>query len=195
MFFLGQLQTKNGQIRIFEIGVGCGMPHGAGKSILTWKEFIPDRLRLSMLDFDAKCAKDFSHQIDKLYIGSQSNMTLLNEIVRDGPYDMIIDDGSHSRSNQVHALMGLWPGVKANGGIYVMEDMVFNYDNWAIDAPETSFEFMTKILHFLIFQEKASKNPKMLRTKFPFGIEKLKDIADTLLSFNCFKTACLLVKK
>lgn len=171
------------------------MPHRPEKSIQIWKEFIPKHLRLSMLEFDGKCAESFRSQLDKLYIGSQSNMSLLDEIVKDGPYDMIIDDGSHNISHQVHALVGLWPGVKAGGGVYVMEYMNFNYEELFLDAPETSFEFMTKILHFFVFQEKAAKNPTMKKTNLSFAEEKLKTITDTLLAFHCFKYACVLVKK
>ena len=175
--------------------MGCEMPHGPGKSIQIWKEFIPKHLRLSMLEFDGKCAETFRSQLYKLYIGSQSNMSLLDEIVQDGPYDMIIDDGSHSRSHQIHALVGLWPGVKAGGGVYVIEYMNINYEELYLDAPGTSTEFMTKILHFLVFQQKAPNNPNMKKTNFSFVEEKIKTITDTLLAFQCFKYACVLVKK
>lgn len=180
---------------LFEIGIGCGMQYGAGKSILTWHEYVPD-LRLAMLEYDAKCAEKYRLQIDKLFIGDQTNMSVLEEIVRDGPYDMVIDDGAHFRNQQISSLIGLWPSVKNGGGVYVIEDMHFNYENGKDkDSPETSFEILTKIMHFLVFKENASLNPKMSETKISFGINKLREIANTVLSVNCYKMACVLVKK
>ena len=180
---------------LFEIGIGCGMEYGAGKSILTWREYLPD-VRLSMLEYNAKCAEEYRSQIDKLFIGDQTNMTLLEEVVQNGPYDMIIDDAGHSPNQQISSLIGLWPSVKT-GGVYVIEDMHYNYDKEfnAHDSPETSFEILTKILHFLVFQEKASSNPKMMKTKISFGIKPIREIATTVLSVNCYKMACVLVKK
>ena len=171
------------------------MKYGAGKSILTWREYLPD-VRLSMLEYNEKCAVEYRSQIDKLFIGDQTNMTLLEEVVRDGPYDIVIDDGAHTRNQQIRSLIGLWPSVKTEGGVYVIEDMHYNYDNEKNkDSPETSFEMLTKIMHFLVFQKKASLNPTMLETKISLGIDKIRDIANTVLSVNCYKMACVLVKK
>jgi hypothetical protein len=188
----GPLRKRH--VDLFEIGVGCGMIYGPGKSILTWREFLSD-VRLTMLEHDAKCAEKYRSQIDRLYIGDQTNVTLLEEIVRAGPYDVVIDDAGHSRKQQITSLIMLWPSVKTGGGFYVVEDILYNYDSFRVDAPETSFEILTKIMHFLVFQEYSSLNPAMVKTKISFGINKLREIANTVLSVNCYKMACVLVKK
>ena len=47
--------------------------------------------------------------------------TLLAEIARAGPYDIVIDDGGHVTGQQIVSLEQLFPAVR-DGGFYVIED-------------------------------------------------------------------------
>ena len=44
-----------------------------------------------------------------------------------GPFDVIVDDGGHSRQMQINSLIGLWPYVKSNG-FYIIEDLGTNFN-------------------------------------------------------------------
>ena len=191
--YLGPIR-KQINIRMLEIGLGCNMPNGPGKSVLVWREYIPN-VKLSVLEYDANCAQQFRPQLEQLFVGDQSNLTLLNQIVSiGGQYDVIIDDGGHSRKQQIHSLIGLWPAVKPSGGIYVIEDMHFSYDSFAIDYQETAFNILMKIVHSFVFQDRAFNNFNMSLKSYSFS-DKLQDISNSLFSVNCFRNACVLVKK
>ncbi len=48
--------------------------------------------------------------------------TILSTAVARGPFDIIIDDGSHRPHHQLASLRGFWPHLKV-GGIYCIEDL------------------------------------------------------------------------
>lgn len=49
------------------------------------------------------------------------------EMIEFGPYDIIIDDGSHIGAEQLGSFNGLWDSLKP-GGYYVVEDLFASYD-------------------------------------------------------------------
>ena len=97
-------QYRDKKINLLEIGLGCNMGYGPGKSLIVWRKyFTHPETRVNVLEYDRPCAEKFRPPITNgLYIGDQANFTLL-EIVgsESGPYDIIIDDGGHFRSHMV----------------------------------------------------------------------------------------------
>lgn len=123
-------------IKILEIGLGCRMSYGPGKSLQMWRLLFPNS-KISYLEYNFECAAKFKTDIERatrgtLYPGRQENETLLAEIVADAKsselYDVIVDDGGHDPVAQLKSLQGLWPALKS-GGIYVVEDLQTNYLN------------------------------------------------------------------
>lgn len=76
------------------------MNYGPGKSVLVWREFLP-KARISILEFDAKCAESFRDKVEQLFTGDQSDFAKLAQVGKAGPYDVIIDDGGHTNKQQV----------------------------------------------------------------------------------------------
>lgn len=57
-----------------------------------------------------------------LHLKDQSNIYQMIELAREhGPFDIVIDDGSHLITHILASLKCLWPHVKS-GGFYVIED-------------------------------------------------------------------------
>jgi hypothetical protein len=57
----------------------------------------------------------------------QSNIEELTQLaVKHGPFDLIIEDGSHMWEHQITSLRSLFPFLK-NDGIYIVEDLQTNY--------------------------------------------------------------------
>ena len=108
---LGQFRDK--KINFLEIGLGCG--HGPGKSLSLWKEFMP-KSHQYVMEFDVECAEPFRKQVKQLFTGDQGDLNLMKKIGQEvGHFDVVVDDGGHSRKQQVNSLIGLWPFVSSDG--------------------------------------------------------------------------------
>lgn len=183
--YLGPLKEK--QIYLLEIGLGCGQPYGTGKSLELWKEYFPYG-HISIIEFDKKCANEYAKNAFKMFAGDQTDMDFLLKVRNNGDvYDVIIDDGGHSKKMQIHSLIGLWPILKPEGGVYVIEDVHFHdielYNDLNVKTVEVMFYLINKI----------NKYNATLANKW---VEKqLEAIYPSILSINCFPRACVLIKR
>jgi demethylmacrocin O-methyltransferase len=116
---------RNSPIKLLEIGIGgyakkdCG-----GHSIRAWRDYFSQGLIFG-LDIEDKSLFD-SDRI-KTLVGDQSDKDKLAEINAEyGPFDIIIDDGSHIQSHILTSFDVLFSLLKP-GGIYVIEDLRTSY--------------------------------------------------------------------
>jgi hypothetical protein len=117
-----------------------------------------------------------------MHIGDQSNPIDLNAIGKcSGPFDIIVDDGGHSRKQQLTSIVELGKYVKPNGGIYVLEDMMTAFWGGYNDSIYSPYNFTEDILK--MFYGVNSKNSAVL------------EFHKSLMSMSCFKEACVFVKK
>jgi len=88
----------------------------------------------------------------KTIIGDQSDQVKLNEVAnRFGPFDLIIDDGSHIVTHQKKTFMTLFNSLNDNG-IYICEDCSSSYVNSFEGDPDLSEEkniiqYFSKFVH------------------------------------------------
>ena len=119
------LPLRHQKIKLLEIGLGCGMPWGAGHSVSLWRELLP-RATYFSIEFDRECAENFRGELgERLFIGDQGDAAFLRTVVDAiGPdgLDVIVDDGSHQVAHQRASLEHLFFALK-KGGLYIMEDM------------------------------------------------------------------------
>jgi hypothetical protein len=108
-------------VKVLEIGVGgYGDEDRGGQSLATWRDYFPQG-QITGLDLQKKVL-DFGPRV-VIYEGSQVDAECLARIVAErGPFDLIIDDGSHRNEHVVESFRLLWPTL-APGGIYVAEDV------------------------------------------------------------------------
>ena len=88
--------------------------------------------------------------------------------------------------------MGLWPYVKPNGGVYVLEDLYSTFwNNGYDDSDETAIDMIHKLI--MIYNGVLNpKNPVKVNMTFsPLLVETSRSI----LSINCYFHACLFIKK
>lgn len=76
---------------------------------------------------------------DKLKVirGDQSRKDTMDEICSYGPFDVIIDDGSHVPWHMVYSFVHLFPCLKEDG-LYIIEDVETNY--WDTDSTITVYD-------------------------------------------------------
>lgn len=110
---------RHDYLKILEIGVLNG------ESVKTWKEYFYNSYIIG-IDINPDCKK---YEEDKIIveIGSQIDENFLKYICEKyGPFDMILDDGSHMNEHVIFSFEKLFPYVKPNG-VYVMEDTCCSY--------------------------------------------------------------------
>jgi hypothetical protein len=183
--YLGPLRHR--RIHILEIGLGCDQAYGPGKSIALWRDFLPSA-RIDMLEHDRECALDFTSQVDRMFVGDQANLTFLREIAHTARYDLIVDDGGHTRKQQIRSLLGLWSCVKENGGVYVIEDIFTS-----VTANTAYIDYDVSTVEVVFHLISLFNGPAKFRKAGLDG--QLRRISETLLSVNCFSEACVLVKR
>ncbi|MBC9245213.1 hypothetical protein H4P12_00450 [Paracoccus sp. 11-3] len=108
-------------LRMMEIGVGgYGYPDRGGESLATWRDFLPNAFVVG-IDIQPK-TMDLGPRV-KILQGSQVDAEFLADAVKTyGPFDVILDDGSHLNEHVVETFGLLFPTL-APGGIYIVEDV------------------------------------------------------------------------
>lgn len=126
--------------KVLEIGVD------RGGSLILWQRFFGAGMTMVGIDINPDCAA-FDRPAENIHvrIGSQSDPVFLNSIMAEfGPFDIIIDDGSHVVSHQIASFNALFDRGVKNGGIYMVEDLETSY--WGqrtdhVDLPVTFIDF------------------------------------------------------
>jgi hypothetical protein len=117
-------RLRNEPVRLLEIGVGGFESGSGGESLLMWAAYF-SKGKVYGIDFHDKTA--LSRGRIKVLQCSQTDRARLAEIGETyGPFDFVIDDGSHVNSEQVASFGVLWRFIK-DGGAYIIEDVQTSY--------------------------------------------------------------------
>ena len=155
-------------IRMLEIGVF------RGGSLRMWKEFFHPDATIVGIDIDKSCQ---AHEIADcnvfVRIGSQGDPAFLHKVNSEfGPFDIILDDGSHKTHHQIVSFGALFRSALNDGGCYMVEDMHTNYWLKHVDSPETFMDLskqMIDMLHEPYFDRKETH----FRHEHPEALEEL----------------------
>lgn len=110
-------------IRMLEIGVQNGA------SVRMWRHMLHKGSTVVGIDIDESCAR-FESAKENLFIriGDQSDPLFLERVCEEfGPFDFILDDGSHMCSHMIASFNCLYLDHLRNCGIYFAEDAQANY--------------------------------------------------------------------
>ena len=133
---------KNRTCTVLEIG--CSK----GGSLQMWKRFLGPYAVIVGIDIDPNCKTIEEEQI-KVEIGSQSDVNFLEKVIHSyGPFDVIIDDGSHTMPDIATSFKTLFDSVTADG-IYIVEDLHTAY--WSeygggLHSATSFVEFTKKVI-------------------------------------------------
>jgi demethylmacrocin O-methyltransferase len=145
-------------VTVLEIGIGgYDAPDQGGASLRMWKHYFP-RGTVHGLDIHEK------HGIAEPRVvplrGDQGDAAYLAGLAEDiGPFDIVIDDGSHLNHHVLTSFGALFPHVRP-GGLYVIEDTQTAYwPGWGGNAtdlndPGTSMGLVKTLLDGLNHQER-----------------------------------------
>ena len=109
-------------IRMLEIGVY------KGASVRMWREYLHPESVIVGLDIDEAC-KQYERPDENLHvrIGDQSDSSVRRLVDEFGPFDLILDDGSHMSSHMVASFNHLFLEGLKSPGVYVVEDTHTNF--------------------------------------------------------------------
>lgn len=135
-------------IKMLEIGVF------KGGSLQMWRYYFGNDAVIVGIDIDSKCAK-YEEDNTHVCIGSQDDPNFLRDVCEMyGPFDIVLDDGSHMVKHQITSFEILFPLLN-NGGVYLCEDTHTSY--WEIYGGElkgnnTFVEFAKSLVDELHYQ-------------------------------------------
>jgi hypothetical protein len=135
------LRRRN--VKLLEIGVGYG------GSLQLWRRYFGSRAKIVGIDVRETCKRLESRNIT-VEIGRQDDAAFLNSVAqRHGPFDIVIDDGSHHYDHQLVTFCTLFPHIVADG-LYSCEDICTSY--WehefggGLQAEHTYVEFLKTLV-------------------------------------------------
>ena len=118
----GAIRTQ--PLRILEIGIW----HGA--SLKLWRKYFAHPKTIIVgVDVLPECRQfDAPSEGVHIRIGSQADPVFLKQIIEEfGPFDLIMDDGSHHSSHIITSFNHLYADGLKDTGIYFVEDLHANY--------------------------------------------------------------------
>lgn len=169
-------QYRDRPIKMLEIGVF------RGGSLRMWKDYFhPDSIIVG-IDVDKTCkAHEIADRNVFVRIGSQADPEFLAEVNGEfGPFDIILDDGSHKTHHQNISFGVLFRPALKDGGCYMVEDVHTNYWLKTVDSEDTFIDLskqMIDMLHEPYFGRKEAS----FRHGHP---EAVKELALSYLAAN-----------
>jgi hypothetical protein len=144
--------------KVLEIGIY------RGASLQMWRDYFP---RAEVIGVDIKEIPVPGPRIRTL-VGDQSDPALLAKLAGEGPYDLVVDDGSHHASHIAASFAGLFDAVRP-GGFYVIEDMHTAYWEGAYEGGPpgtggTSVELVAGLLDGVNRRHVAERYPELAAT-------------------------------
>jgi len=136
-------------VKVLEIGIGgYDSPDAGGESLRMWKHYFRRGLIYGMDIFPKNGIVETRLNVLQ---GDAGDPRLLDSLAQElGPFDIIIDDGSHISHHIRTSFKALFPHVRA-GGLYVIEDLASAYwPSWGGDAdPTAQYRTMEMIKNLL----------------------------------------------
>ncbi|WP_270936754.1 class I SAM-dependent methyltransferase [Falsiroseomonas oryzae] len=132
---------RDAPIRLLEIGVD------KGNSLRLWKAYFPLATVIGADIVPEKAA--LAEDRIAIEIVDQSQPAQLEALARrHGPFDIVVEDGSHIWGHQIVSLQALLPFVRP-GGLYVVEDLHTNFGSLAPrfrrGAPFSCVEYLQRL--------------------------------------------------
>lgn len=125
-------------LKVLEIGVS------KGGSLKLWRHYFDPSAVIVGVDINPSC-RQFENASQNIFvrIGEQQNADFLRAVINEfGPFDIVIDDGSHVSAHQIATFDVLYREGLKDAGVYLVEDTHFNYWEVAREGLAASETFM-----------------------------------------------------
>ena len=118
-----------------------------GDSLQIWQEYLhPDSLIVG-IDVNSKFVKIADSGGIHVRIGGEQNVSFLREVAAEfDPFDVILDDGSHTSSHMVDSFRCLFANALSDSGVYVVEDVDCDYWTSYRDSRVSFIDFVRALI-------------------------------------------------
>ena len=186
---------KKSPIKLFEIGVLNG------GSLEIFSKYFENAELILGCDIDKNCQKlKYNENNIKLIVGDVNNEKISNQIIKNGDFDIIIDDGSHTSKDIVTSFCKYFKHLKYDG-IYIVEDLHASYQKehgGGLFYPISSMNFFKKLVDIINFEHWGINKEKnfILRTfKQNYQINMDNINFDEIHSIEFINSLCFIKKK
>lgn len=154
---------RNRPIRMLEIGVF------QGGSLRMWRAHLHPDSTIVGIDINPECKRYESADTNvHVRIGSQADTEFLDDVTAEfGPFDVIIDDGSHMASHMIASFRHLFLGSLTDTGIYIVEDMHSNFWTSHRDSAMSFVDFIGVLVAAMHAPYQIAQNEESFRTGHP----------------------------
>jgi len=174
-------------LKILEIGVW----HGA--SLKLWKKYFthPNTIIVGV-DVLPEC-RQFDSPATGVHvrIGSQADPAFLNQVVKEfGPFDIIMDDGSHFSSHIITSFNHLYADGLKDTGIYFVEDLHANYWHPWRDSKKSFLDVCKELMEEMHAHYRSSSpedfliNPPSFRTTTALDVPQITTMIREMRFFD-----------
>jgi demethylmacrocin O-methyltransferase len=136
-------------VKVLEIGIGgYSASDAGGESLRMWKHYFRRGLIYGLDVFEKTGVAESRVMVVQ---GDAGDERFLDSMARElGPFDIVIDDGSHMSQHIIPSFEALFPHVRP-GGLYVVEDLASAYwPGWGGDPdPSAQYRSMEMIKNLL----------------------------------------------
>ncbi|GAB3750115.1 class I SAM-dependent methyltransferase [Microlunatus parietis] len=120
--------------RLLEIGIMDGA------SLKMWHDYYPDATIVGV-DNDEQRGRRNIPGVRTVWLDATDPSEVELLTARLGPFDVIIDDGSHMTADQQRSFELLWPAITP-GGSYVIEDLHTSHMSNYVNSRQTTIEWL-----------------------------------------------------
>jgi len=108
---------RNKNISLLELGVFYG------GSVTMWREAFPNAVNIVGVDINQQCAQYRNEELGiHIEIGNATDPDFLEKVNdKYGPFDIIVDDASHTNTDVIKSFEQLFPLLQ-DDGVYIVED-------------------------------------------------------------------------
>lgn len=175
--------NREDSLNILEIGAA------KGSSLKMWREFYPNSLVYG-IDIKPQCRK-YVEKNSKItiLIGNQNDEEFLKHVCElYGPFDLILDDGSHKTKDQYITFNFMVNCLKENG-VYIVEDLCTSYWDEFKQENFSMVDFLKELVDDLNYYGVKNKN-RVFRKEFL--LDQVHKRKFDFLSIMFINSSCLI---
>lgn len=143
-------------------------------SLHMWREYLHHDSLIVSIDKNAKLLKIADSQGINVRFGAGDTVSFLREAAAEfGPFDIVLDHGSHTSSHMVDSFRCLFANALSDNGIYMVEDVHCDYQTAYRDSRLSFIDFVRALIDAMHSPYQAATSEASFRIGHPDRIQEV----------------------